>query len=98
MTRMVEMSIQVVSPLSGTGAAATGAAASAAGATASWAKAATVPIAPNISAPVSAVRAAVFKLDGMFIEISMETGNLARLERVGVGFAGADAHGVVERE
>ena len=70
---MVETSIQVVSPLSGTGAAgAAAAAASAAAGAVSCAKAAIVPIAPRASVPRSAVRAAVLKLDGMFIEISME--------------------------
>ena len=95
---MVETSIQVVSPLSGTGAAVQppqrrlgGGSGGFLGEGRDRAQRA------EGERPRSAVRAAVLKLVGMFIEISMEW-ELARSERVGVGFAGADAHGVIERK
>src|SRR4051812_42128893 len=96
-TSAVEVSIQAVLPVSRTGVgAAAGAAAAAAGA-ASCAKAATLPSAARASVPRRAARPVVFKVEGIFIELSIGI-RVRRSERVAVCFAGADAHRLVDAE
>src|SRR5437868_8398676 len=96
-TSAVEVSIQAVLPVSSTGVgAAAGAAAAAAGA-ASCAKAATLPNAARASEPRRAARPVVFKVEEIFIELSIGI-RVRRSERVGVCFAGADAHRLIDAE
>src|SRR5688572_4875301 len=96
MTSTVEISIQVVSPLSGVGAAgAAAAAASVAAGAVSCAKAASVPSAVSASVPSKAVLASGAISNGSLILFSMNF--FAGSKRVGVGLAGADAHGLVDR-
>src|SRR6187402_1192838 len=95
-TSAVEVSIQAVLPVSSTGVGAAGAAAAAAGA-ASCAKAATLPNAARASEPSAAARPVVFKVEGIFIELSIGI-RVRRSERVGVCFAGTDAHRLIDAE
>src|SRR4051812_16353353 len=81
-TNAVEVSIQAVSPVSSFGA--------------SWAWATRVPNAPSAKALRRAFCAPVFKWVLMFIGPLL--GKLCGSQRIGVGFAGADTHGMLDRQ